>query len=149
MIELVNRLEDVIKNIRQFNIDLGKCETIQERLSNFRAWYYVESFNQFGPSKFIGFKNMNCERYMIKTANKIIINGKQQNAIRGIETENTLNKLFRRQIELISFVDNRYEGLQTSLTKLLNKHGKKLNSKARIYILHSMNPPITGNSAGL
>ncbi|MFC4601801.1 hypothetical protein [Cohnella hongkongensis] len=137
MIELVDRLEDVIENIKQFNIDLGKCETLQKRLSNFRVWYYIESINHFGPSKFIGFKNMNCERYIIETAKKVVINGKRQNAIRGIETEKTLNNLFKNKIELISSVDRRYEELQTRLIKLLNKHRKKLNSGAKIYILPS------------
>ena len=29
----------------------------------FRHWYYIPTINAFGPSKYIGYKNMNIEEY--------------------------------------------------------------------------------------
>lgn len=29
----------------------------------FRQWYYIPELNVFGPSKYIGYKNMNTSKY--------------------------------------------------------------------------------------
>ena len=60
---LVKTEEEVFANIKRFNEDLSKSEYLITNLSRFKDWYYDSMRNQFGPKKFIGFKNMTAEKY--------------------------------------------------------------------------------------
>ncbi|WP_400162878.1 hypothetical protein ACAF76_008195 [Brevibacillus sp. TJ4] len=64
MLELVVDYEDIISNVKQFNIDIKNGEGfLLQRLSNFKHWYYIPEIDQFGPSKYIGYKDNNATKY--------------------------------------------------------------------------------------
>jgi hypothetical protein len=61
--QLVTNYKDVISNMKQFNRDLLDQLEIKEQLTLFKHWYYIPHLNLFGPSKFIGYKQMNSGQY--------------------------------------------------------------------------------------
>ncbi|MFC4320429.1 hypothetical protein [Litchfieldia salsa] len=61
--QLVTDYNDVIINMKQFNRDLLEQLEIKEQLPQFMHWYYIPHLNLFGPSKFIGYKQMEAELY--------------------------------------------------------------------------------------
>lgn len=63
MEELVTSLKEVIENVKQFNKDLTENTDIVSQLTQFIHWYYIPSMGAFGPSKYIGYKNMNTSKY--------------------------------------------------------------------------------------
>jgi len=66
-VDYVNDVDDVRKNIIQFNIDMADEKIRKDllwSLSSFRRWYYIEDIEMFGPAKFIGFRNINGENYI-------------------------------------------------------------------------------------
>jgi hypothetical protein len=81
--ELVSNLQEIGENIVQFNSDLNNETELIEQLSQFSHWYYIDGLDMFGPSKFIGYKQMNTERYA---------RGYAKN---GGDTEKVLIKWFR------------------------------------------------------
>jgi hypothetical protein len=81
--ELVSNLQEIGENIVQFNSDLNNETELIEQLSQFSHWYYIDGLDMFGPSKFIGYKQMNTERYA---------RGYAKN---GGDTEKVLVKWFR------------------------------------------------------
>src|SRR5699024_9781866 len=60
---LVATLDEVETNIKQFNDDMINNTDIINQLSSFRHWCYSDRLKLFGPSKYIGYKNMNVELY--------------------------------------------------------------------------------------
>ena len=65
---LVNSLEDVKNNMEKFELDLIHHEDLNKDLPRFQQWYYIHSDNLIGPSKFIGYNNMNGILYSDKDA---------------------------------------------------------------------------------
>ncbi|MEC1526243.1 hypothetical protein P9D43_30200 [Neobacillus niacini] len=63
MDELVTSLKEVVDNITKFNKDLEDNTEIISQLTMFRHWYYIPELNVLGPSKYIGYKNMNTSKY--------------------------------------------------------------------------------------
>jgi HNH endonuclease len=63
-LKLVESLEEVKKNIIQFNHDIEENEEMRKRfLSHYKQWYYIKELDMFAPSKFIGYKDMNADKY--------------------------------------------------------------------------------------
>ncbi|MDN4493589.1 hypothetical protein [Ureibacillus aquaedulcis] len=119
MEELVTSLEEVVKNVIQFNEDLENHTDIVTQLSMFIHWYYIPTINAFGPSKYIGYKNMNTEKYD---------RGKRKT---GVDTEKELKEWFVK----LSVESEKAQELMEELYKLLEKHDKKVRSNANIHIL--------------
>lgn len=82
---LVSSLEDVKNNMKKFELDLINQEELNKDLPRFQQWYYIHSDNLIGPSKFIGYNNMNGILY----SNKDAIDGTD-----GRDTEHCLKQWF-------------------------------------------------------
>lgn len=61
--QLVTTTAEVVANIKKFNEEIGESEYLIKTLSSYTDWYYDSLTNQFGPKKFVGFKNMTAEKY--------------------------------------------------------------------------------------
>ncbi len=83
--KVVTEVEQVKKNVKQFNEDLNEHEGLRKQLKQFQQWYYVLEHDLFAPSKFIGYQEMKGHLYIDKEA---II------GLDGRETVNTLKKYF-------------------------------------------------------
>lgn len=60
---IVESIDQVLENINQFNYELVENSSIIKKLSQFKHWYYSPKLDLFGPSKFIGYKEMNVSKY--------------------------------------------------------------------------------------
>ena len=109
--------DEVVANVRQFNSDLEAKTDIVTQLSQFRHWYYVPNAG-FGPSKFIGYKNMNTAKYR---------RGEDKD---GRDTEVVLREWFRPLNEDSS----QYKKLYPQLESLLLRYGKMPRSNAIIHV---------------
>lgn len=119
MDQLVITLEEIAQNIKQFNRDLEDQTDIVTQLTQFIHWYYIPSIDAFGPSKYIGYKDMHTLKY-----------GRGQRKT-GVDTEKILKEWFiKLPVESVKSQD-----LMDKLSKLLEQHGKKVKSNARIHIL--------------
>jgi len=119
MDELVVNLEEVIENVKQFNMDLEENTDIVTQLTQFKHWYYIPSLDAFGPSKYIGYKAMNTSRY-----------ARGQNKT-GVDTEKVLKQWFIK----LSLESERSSILLDKLGELLELHDKKVRSNAFVHIL--------------
>jgi len=119
MEELVTSLKEVISNVEQFNKDLLEETDITSQLTQFKHWYYIPNLDSFGPSKYIGYKNMNTSKYA-RGENKT-----------GVDTEKILKQWF---IKLPS-ESRKSQELMEELSKLLDIHNKKIRSNAFIHVL--------------
>ena len=67
MLELVDTLEELMANVREYQraVDISPARQHRGRitLSLVRAWYYVPALDLVAASRFIGYKGMNRERY--------------------------------------------------------------------------------------
>ncbi len=61
--ELVNDYEEVVANVKQFHKDLENGSYMIDKLPQFKEWFYLPELDAFGPSKYIGFKQMNAVFY--------------------------------------------------------------------------------------
>ncbi|MBD8068523.1 hypothetical protein [Bacillus sp. PS06] len=61
--QLVTDYNDVMNNMKQFNRDVLEMLEIKDQLTQFKHWYYIPHLNLFGPSKFIGYKQMDANLY--------------------------------------------------------------------------------------
>jgi hypothetical protein len=127
MDELVVSLEDIVQNIKQFNRDLEDNTDIVTQLTQFIHWYYIPNLDAFGPSKYIGYKNMNTSKY-----------GRGQRKT-GVDTEKILKEWFiKLPVESVKSQD-----LMNKLSGLLELHGKKVKSNAKMHVLkNGINCPI-------
>ena len=115
--ELVDSYWDVVDNVQQFNYDLDFNIDLQSRLNQFRSWYYIPDLDQFGPSKFIGYKEMTAAEYKRAYTN-------------GEATERVLQRFFRH----IQRSNPIRKGLESRLFNLCNRYGKRPNRAYRINI---------------
>ncbi|WP_017754965.1 hypothetical protein [Calidifontibacillus oryziterrae] len=117
--ELVTKLDEVIENVKQFNKDLAAGEDVISQLTMFKHWYYLEELDLFGPSKYVGYKNMNTSRYD---------RGKGKT---GVDTEAVLKQWFRK-------LENGSEEEQKLMVKLMNLvegYHKRVRSNAFVHVL--------------
>ncbi|SDL52803.1 hypothetical protein [Halarsenatibacter silvermanii] len=118
--ELVENIEEVRENLKRFEAAFNNGRTeITKKLSQFKRWYYDEKLDIFGPSKFIGYKEMQAEIY-----DNIYKN------IDGRETEQLLEE-FSREIE----DEEKRKELLMELESRLSSYDKKINKTASVRIL--------------
>jgi hypothetical protein len=115
---LVEELDEVKKNMVQFNNDIKENEELRRRfLSHFRQWYYIREIDMFAPSKFIGYKNMNANRY----------NNKDGAGADGRKTEVELRQWF---------VKKEVPSLHKELQERFGEYGK-IKESSELHILKS------------
>ncbi|HJX49921.1 MAG TPA: hypothetical protein VJ438_00500, partial [Candidatus Nanoarchaeia archaeon] len=117
--ELVDNLDEIKGNITTFNQELeNKDQKIISKLTQFTHWYYLESIDKFGPSKFIGYKLMTSEIY-----DKLYNNG-----LDGRDTE--------KKFKQISLPYKEASGdIKQKLIKLLRDYGHELKNNAVVNII--------------
>lgn len=108
----------MLENVRQFNADLSRGEPGITSLSQFRHWYYVPELDAFGPSKFIGYKNMRATFYNLG-------HGKD-----GRDTEKALPRWF---LELPS-ESKVGKQLMSKLASTLAAYGKSVRRGASVHV---------------
>ena len=113
---------DAVSNIRNFNSELKMSRYLQSKLSQFRAWYYDAESKSFGPSKYIGYLNMNEHLYREYK--------EKHNDLAGFSGTNT-EPLLRQWYTEISRLGA--PGLYNDLEEFLMQYDKKLHSLGRIY----------------
>jgi 5-methylcytosine-specific restriction endonuclease McrA len=117
-LQLVESLEEVKKNVIQFNHDVEANEEMRKRfLSHFKQWYYIKEIDMFAPSKFIGYKEMNGDRY----------NNKDGTGADGRKTELALKNWFTKKD---------VPELLTELQERMGSYGK-IKKNSQIHILKS------------
>ncbi len=115
----------VISAIENFGHDVPNNKALQARLSFARAWYAVKSQTgswMFGPSKFIGYSDMNAAKYLA-TSDK---------GLDGRKTEAILQQWFT---EIPTSEDLHHE-LKSALFDYLSQFGKVPSTKTRISIIN-------------
>lgn len=113
-----NTYQEIIENVKQFNNDLKNSTDIVSQLSMFKHWYYVSEIGMFGPSKYIGYVDMNVGKYN---------RGKNKD---GRDTEKILVKWFRKSTieetnELTPELNHLFFGYRKKLRKNYVIHVKK------------------------
>ncbi len=113
--EIVTLLSEVSDNARSFNEGLENSEHIRNLLSYFRAWYYIPELDMVAPSKYIGYKNINPERFIT------------EQGLDGRETEPVMGKWFDRLN--VETTEGRY--VSDKVAELTARYGKSINRVAR------------------
>lgn len=112
---LAESFEDVVESVSAFNRDLTGSQDLQDKLSYFRAWYYIPELKMVGPSKFIGYKGMTAIKYS------------QSTGLDGKATEPTLTQWFTALAP--GTPETAY--VRSLVEQLLAAYGKTVNEKAR------------------
>lgn len=116
----ITDISQVIENMHTFNREIDNPK-LRSMIAYVRHWYAVQDTGKgwiFAPSKFIGYAGMTSRDY-------------DPQSYSGSETENNLKHLF---IELDQ--SNKLHALLLQQVRQLTaRHGKKLNSLARIHVL--------------
>jgi hypothetical protein len=88
------------------------------------AWYALRAEKEwlFGPSKFIGYDDLNAKKYLER---------EKGSGLDGRVTESVLQKW----AELVEEGHPKYDELHTALNEFCARFGKKPNSRARISIV--------------
>ena len=120
MSKLISDYAEVVANVRQFNHDLDNRAEIASKLSTFRHWYYVSELGLFGPSKFIGYAQMNAADYQRGS----------RSGMDGRETEPHLKRWFVQLPPSAS----QWQQLRSELRARLKEFGKAPNQLATIHV---------------
>ncbi len=115
--ELIDSYWDVLDNVQQFNYDLDSDLELQSKLNQFRSWYYIPELDRFGPSQFVGYKDMSVAEYK----------GRYMD---GEATERVLWRFFRP----IQRSNPDRKDLESKLADLCSRYGKRPNKAHRINI---------------
>ncbi|WP_139904818.1 hypothetical protein [Clostridium thermarum] len=121
-LNLVDSLDDVLKNIEVFNKEITQSDELVGKLRNFRHWYYSRTLDMFAPSKFIGYKNNTAADYAIGTS-------RAYGYMDGRDTEPILNNwsIVAEGLDL--------EELKDKLLPLFEKYNKGFRKNMCIHIL--------------
>lgn len=126
-ITLVHSVDDAKINIGRFNRIIsggsGK-ERLVKLLSHVQAWYAVEKDGafEFGPSKFIGYKDMTADLYADEAGSKGRLDGR------------VTEKKLSAWATPIAEDDPRHEQAHRALSRFCAKYGAFPNARARISI---------------
>ncbi|WP_375310953.1 hypothetical protein WHZ77_28195 [Bradyrhizobium sp. A5] len=120
MLKMISSPNEAIANIFKFEAEVERSVDLQGRLAYARSWYAVkfEDGWRFGPSKFVGYQDMDAETYLEAGEN---------NESDGRRTEAQLQTYFMDW--------GTSDELNAALVSFLAKFGKKPSTKARINIL--------------
>ena len=114
---LIGNISEIQTNMLTFNNALEKNEQeIIRRLSQFGHWYYSNKLNMFGPSKFIGYRNMTVAKYT----------NLYDEGLTGTATEQILAKFSNNTTDI---------SLQKKLEELLNSFEKRPRENYSMHIL--------------
>ena len=61
--ELVDAYQQVVANVKQYNADLDNGEDVVTQVRQVKHWYYIPELGMFGPSKYVGYKDMTSSFY--------------------------------------------------------------------------------------
>lgn len=125
MLDLVDNYSEVVRNAKEFHNNIGD-EGLIKKLSQFRHWYYIEEIDGFGPSKFIGYKDITIEDYKIGTSYKLCTSS-EQSYLDGRDTVRQLKQWF----QLIN--DENFESYYKKLESFLSQYNKKPNKMLQLY----------------
>jgi hypothetical protein len=116
-LEYIQDLEELQKNIISYNKGLEEgSEHLLKTMSQVKWWYYSDSLDLFGPSKYIGYKGINPEIYATM----------HNHGMDGRDTQRVITKLLHGHVEEAGV--HIYEELR----QLLLKFGKEIHIKAKI-----------------
>lgn len=124
--EFVDAYEQVLANIKQFNRELDEHnDDIVSKLSQFRQWYFIPQLDMFGPSKYIGYKEMNAAFYNQgrKLAGQTVSKD-------GRKTERILQQWFIKLDESSELESQ----VRAKLEKRLYPFGKTPNQKSQVHV---------------
>jgi hypothetical protein len=113
----------VLTNIHRFGPEVDRSADLQGRLAYVRAWYAHKDADgtwRFGPSKFVGYEDLNAERYMETAKNRD-----------GRRTEAQLRQWFAVVEPSMAL----YGELSSALFALLAKYGKTPSTMMRLNVL--------------
>jgi 5-methylcytosine-specific restriction protein A len=113
---LVNSREQVVRNVRSFNEGLEQSNRLREKLPYFRAWYYDPEPDMVGPSKYIGYQDIDPESFL------------KEADLDGRETEPIMVKWFDRLDE----DSPEYRYAYDKVADLVARYGKNMNRVARV-----------------
>jgi hypothetical protein len=126
MAKIVTTELDVIRGITTFNAELEANEGLKERVAYARGWYAVRNGDDsgwsFGPSKFIGYKDLTADDYLAS-----------DNGLDGRKTEAQLAQWF----QIVDDGTELHDELWNALVEFLEGYGKEPSRAARISILDS------------
>lgn len=119
--QLVTEVSQVLRNIERYQSDV-RVPGMSERLRKHRAWYAVRHDDDwlFGPSKFIGYANIDSANYLASYNRKD-----------GGETEGVLTTWFKR-LDLESKLGR---DLEAGLLRFLSLYGKVPRRDFRVSVL--------------
>jgi hypothetical protein len=121
MLKMISSPSEAIANIFKFEAEVESSVELQGRLSYARSWYAVKFDDgkwRFGPSKFVGYQDMDAKTYLDAADN---------NESDGRRTEAQLQAYFTDW--------GTSDELNSAFVSFLAKFGKKPSTKARISIL--------------
>jgi hypothetical protein len=121
MLKMISSPSEAVANIFKFEAEVESSIDLQGRLAYARSWYAVKFDDgkwRFGPSKFVGYQDMNAKTYLEAAEN---------NESDGRRTEAQLQAYFLDW--------GTSDELNAALVSFLAKFGKKPSTKARISIL--------------
>jgi hypothetical protein len=122
MLQIVSTPAQALNNIRRFEADLKGSPELQARLAYARAWYAAKDDKErwrFGPSKFIGYQDIDVETYLATTEQSD-----------GRRTEAQLQVYF----SVVNVEDPLHAELNSALVAFLAKYGKSPSTKTRINV---------------
>lgn len=131
--KLVNSLDEVIENIKNFSLELESYEEgdgdryvdyVMENMSHYRAWYAYKDEKTgtylFAPSKYIGYQDMTASKYVETYA-----------YMDGRKTEKVLSEWF----EMLDESEEDFDFLNRKLLAVFSATGKTINALFRINVL--------------
>jgi hypothetical protein len=122
MLKMVATPEQVLDNIRKFEVEVKGSPDLQARLAYARAWYAEKDERgrwHFGPSKFIGYQDIDAKIYLAKAEDSD-----------GRRTEAQLQSWFK----VVGAETALHAELTSALVTFLSQYGKAPSTKARISV---------------
>ena len=133
-LQLVTSVAEVEEGIRRYNEEAGHLADLMPYV---RGWYGLRTGTGwlFGPSKFIGYRDMTVERYRGSPYSSEQHGRVQKDGLvlDGRVTEGVL----RRWSELIEEGHPEYQNLHAALHEFCARFAKKPNNLARISIIYA------------
>ena len=128
MRKVIRNQEDIFKNIKQYDVDLDSSVKIQSRAKFHRNWYVYQDGADiyFGPSKYIGYLDMNAKSYFSNTLPK---DGR------------VTDKILEAYGTPIVKGSAQFQKLYEKFTKLLSSYGITPNKLTNFHVINA-NPTI-------
>ncbi|MBY0120919.1 EVE domain-containing protein [Bacillus sp. S/N-304-OC-R1] len=96
---LVESLEQVKENMKQFEKDLIEVKELEDQLKSFQQWYYIHDKELLAPSKFIGYQDMKGHMYVDKDAIEGLHGGTTEVRLKKLGFVIIENELLKKYIQ--------------------------------------------------